>query len=43
MKITGIGYYDHKKNHWMDDNGNVLQRYVLGWSETPLIDKDSYI
>lgn len=35
----GIGYYDHKNNHWMDENGNVLQRYVLGWSEAPLMDK----
>ena len=35
----GIGYYDHKKNHGMDDNGNVLWRYVLGWSEAPLMDK----
>ena len=35
----GIGYYDHKNNHWMDEKGNVLQRYVLGWSEAPLMDK----
>lgn len=39
----GIGYYDHKKNHWMDENGDEIQRYVLGWSEAPLMYKEYYI
>lgn len=30
-----IGYYDKKKNKWIDQKGEDLHRYVFGWSEIP--------